>query len=271
MDSIDKAAVRRSFNRTAQYYDENAHLQRAVANRLIAQAAACVASLSPPPARILDAGAGSGFSTAALADAFPDSRIVALDFAQEMLKAACKKPCGSAHGTTFICGDMETLPFADATFDLVCSSSVLQWSNNLQGTLDEFRRVLKKNSTFLIAIYTDGTLRELEDSWSAIDDHAHILNFPTPRQLCRALETAGIHIMLCQTQHEVVLYDDIDVLLATLKRTGVRNFRRDRHVGLTAPAGLERMKARYRARYATGGLAPASYVITFVAAQLAQP
>ncbi len=259
MQPIDKAAVRRSFNRAARYYDENAHLQRAVANRLLAYAG------KPPrrPARILDAGAGSGFGTAALAGAFPDSCIVGLDFAQEMLNIARCKPRAAA----LVCGDAEALPFAPFSFDLVCTSSALQWSGDTKTALLEFQRVLKKDSPLWIAVYTAGTLRELQDSWRGIDDHAHTLEFPTPRQLCRLLKTAGMAVAACRTQNEVVLYDSVDALLKTLKYTGVRNFRRDRGAGLTTPSRLENMKARYRDRYATPHKIPASYTITFLSAR----
>ena len=202
MSSIDKTAVRRSFNRSASFYDNNAHLQRAVANRLLAQATNYTAVLARPAARILDAGAGSGFSTAALTQAFPHSTVIALDFAQVMLEIARGKASLHAHGATFVCGDVETPPFAPESFDLVYSSSVLQW-NNLQVTLGELRRVLKKDHPLLVSIYTEGTLHELRDSWSAIDDYAHILNFPTPRQLSRAFTDTDMRVALCQTQREI--------------------------------------------------------------------
>ncbi len=261
MNRIDKAAVRRSFNRAARRYDENARLQHAVANRLLAQftplAAACIERRHP---QILDAGAGSGFSAAALACAFPNARVVNLDFAQEMLKIARRKSRGSG----FVCGDLETLPFADAAFDLACSSSALQWSDDISLALREFRRVLKQGSALLLAIYTTGTLRELQDSWPGTDRHT--LEFPTPERLCRMIEAAGMTIASCRTQNEAVIYDDVDALLKILKCTGVRNLRRDRCAGLTTPARLENMKARYRARYAAMQGIPASYAVTFVCA-----
>ena len=39
--------------------------------------------------------------------------------------------------------DEEYLPFAPATFDLVLSNLCLHWVNDLPGTLDQVRRILK--------------------------------------------------------------------------------------------------------------------------------
>ena len=263
MNRVSKKEVCHSFNRAARCYDDNAHLQRAVANRLIAQfaeqAARCARGRR---ARALDAGSGSGFSAAALARVFPGTCIVDLDFAQEMLKIARRKSRGSG----FVCGDIESLPFADSAFDLVCSSSSLQWSNDGDRALREFRRVMKHNSVLLLSVYTTGTLCELQDSWLGTDRYAHTLEFQSPGQLCRMIRAAGMKPVSYLTQNEAVIYDDVDTLLKTLKYTGVRNLRRDRYAGLTTPARLERMKERYRLRHTTAQGISANYAITFICA-----
>ncbi len=261
MSRIDKSAVRRSFDRAARYYDEHARLQRAVMNRLLAQTVEA-SSRFPHPTLILDAGAGSGFGIEALNTAFPGGLIVGLDFAHGMLELARRKPCRSA----LVCGDIEKMPFPPSVFDLAYSSSALQWSDDIKTALCEFRRVLKEKSALLIAVYTAGTLRELQDSWLGTDNHAHTLEFPTPDQLCDSLTAAGMAISSCTTQNEVVLYESVDALLGALRCTGVRNFRRDRHAGLTTLSRLKSMKTAYRARYATPQKIPASYRVTFISA-----
>ncbi len=258
MSWIDKVELRRSFNRAARRYDADARLQRAVANRLIACA------VRPPlqPGWILDAGSGSGFGTGALIRAFPGARVAALDFAQEMLKLTRR----GFRRAECVCGDVEALPFASAVFDLAFTSSVLHWSGEVKAALGEFRRVLKQGAVLLAAVYTEGTLRELQDSWRGVDDHDHTLEFPPPSRLRRMLEEAGMAVSSCRTQTEVVFYDDVDALLENLKYTGVRNLRRDRGAGLTAPSRFKAMKARYRARHAWSRRIPASYVVTLVSA-----
>ena len=256
MNPADKSVVRRSFDAAAIYYDAHADLQRAVANRLMAY----VERLPCLPARILDAGAGSGFGTGALARAFPDSRVVGLDFSHAMLKISRSKLRGQEH----VCGDIETLPFAPSTFDLVCSSSMLQWSNDLGAALGEINRVMTQGATLLAAVYTAGTLRELQNSWARVDAFPHTLEFSTAARLRRAFESAGLAVLDFRTQIEIVLYDSVDSLLKMLRQTGVSNFRRSCRAGLTTASRLGKMKAGYRARYAVAEKIPASYVISFV-------
>lgn len=258
MGWIDKVALRRSFNQAAQRYDADAKLQRAVVNRLIS----CTVRPTPPPTRILDVGSGSGFGAEALARTFPGARVAALDFAQEMLKITRRR----SRRADCVCGDFDALPFAPGVFDLAFASSVLHWSGDVRAALSEFRRVLKEGAALSAAIYTEGTLRELRDSWSGIDDHEHTLEFPLPSLLRRLFGEAGMTVSSCRTQTEVVLYDDVGALLESLKRTGVRNLRRDRAGGLTAPSRFKAMKARYRARHASSRRIPASYTITLVSA-----
>ncbi len=256
MGVTDKSVVRRLFDAAAEYYDAHADLQQAVANRLMAYAE----RLPCLPAQVLDAGAGSGFGTVTLVRAFPGSRVIGLDFSHAMLKIARRRSRGSEH----VCGDIEALPFSSSTFDLVCSSSTLQWSSDLGTTLMEINRVMTRGGTLLATVYTAGTLRELCNSWSGVDVFPHTLEFSTESQLRRAFESAGLTVVSCRTQVEVVLYDSVDSLLKLLKKTGVSGFRRGRQVGLTTASRLGKMKAGYGARYAVAGKIPASYVISFV-------
>src|SRR6266545_1167913 len=69
-----------------------------------------------PGARVLDAGAGGGALAEALAAA--GARVVALDV-RDYRQAALEH-------TPFVAGRAERLPFADAAFDLVVSSNVLE-------------------------------------------------------------------------------------------------------------------------------------------------
>ena len=258
---LNRHAVRQSFNRAARHYDANAHPQRAVARRLLACSTPAIAALPRPPARILDAGAGSGFSTQALAEAFPRSRIVVLDFAQQMLNIARTR----SRGDDFVCGNMENLPFTTAGFDLLCCSSALQWSDHPHAVFGEWRRTLKHGALLLLSVYTGDTLAELRNSWRGVDEQQHTLTFPDATNLCRLLEATGFGVSLCHTQNEVVLYDSVATLLKTLKHTGVRNLRRQR-AGLTTAAQIKRMSARYQARYQAGPGVMASYAVSFIIA-----
>jgi len=92
---------------------------------------------------VLDTGAGTG-STALLAArrAGPKGKVVLLDASEGMLKEAREKAeqVGLADRMRFEIGDMQSLPFADNTFDCVLSTySVCPLGDPSRGALEAYR------------------------------------------------------------------------------------------------------------------------------------
>ena len=135
---FNQADVRRAFDRAADAYDQFAVLQNEVCQRLLEKLD--IVNISPE--FILDAGAGTGKAIPTLFERYKKAQIVALDLSENMLEKS------SRHGGFFrspqlVCADIERLPFADNSFDLVFSSLSMQWCNDLNAALLEARRVLK--------------------------------------------------------------------------------------------------------------------------------
>jgi ubiquinone/menaquinone biosynthesis C-methylase UbiE len=99
--------------------------------------------------RVLDAGCGAGHT--ALAFAPPVAEVVALDLTEAMLAQGRKlaRDRGIAN-ITFQRGDVERLPFPDASFDLVTSRYSAHHYPHPQVALSEFARVLKPGGAFLL-------------------------------------------------------------------------------------------------------------------------
>ena len=125
-DWIDKEQARRAFERAAARYDEVAVLQREIGRRMIER----LDYVRLEPRVILDAGCGTGTTTAELARRYPHAEIVALDFAHGMLRHASGQG-GWINVPQWVCGDVEALPLAGQCIDLVYSNAVLQWSTDL--------------------------------------------------------------------------------------------------------------------------------------------
>ena len=101
-----------------------------------------------PGMAFLDAGCGSGM--AAQIAASRGARISGLDASEAMLAIARQRvPEG-----TFGCSDLETLPFADASFDAVNGFNSFQYAGNPGRALAEARRVTKPGGR--VAIVTWG-------------------------------------------------------------------------------------------------------------------
>ena len=72
---LDKRTIRRHFDRAAPTYERAAALQREVAARMLER----LDLIKLQPARILDAGSGTGLVTRTLGRRYPDAGIVQLD------------------------------------------------------------------------------------------------------------------------------------------------------------------------------------------------
>ena len=103
-----------------------------------------------PGRRALDLACGTGDITFDLARR--GARAIGLDLTPRMIEIAAAKSRhaeGSGARVPFLVGDMMTLPFADASFDIVSTGYGLRNVPDLDGALDEIRRVLRPGGLFL--------------------------------------------------------------------------------------------------------------------------
>jgi SAM-dependent methyltransferase len=103
------------------------------------------------PGRVLETAAGTGIVTAALAAALPEAEILATDLNPDMLRVARSKL--DTPRVTFSPADAQSLPFADATFDLVvCQFGAMFFPDRIVA-YREARRVLRPDGTFLFNVW----------------------------------------------------------------------------------------------------------------------
>jgi len=99
-------------------------------------------------ARVLELGCGTGLNTEHLAD--HARAVVALDFSEAMLERAKSRLHG--RGVEFLSRDLALgLPFADANFDVVVETLVLEHLPELGPLFAEAARVLRPGGRLLLA------------------------------------------------------------------------------------------------------------------------
>jgi ubiquinone/menaquinone biosynthesis methyltransferase len=137
-------AVRGMFDRIAPTYDlANRVMSMGVDKRWRRRAVAALGD--PPEGALLDSCAGTMDLTALLAKRFPERRLVAMDFAGEMLEHGKEK----APGAERVLGDATKMPFADQEFAAaICGFGMRNLKNTAEGTRDMFR-VLKPGGVFV--------------------------------------------------------------------------------------------------------------------------
>jgi len=289
----NKRTVREAFNRAASSYDSAAAVQRA--------ACAALARFAAPyrPAgsltRVLDAGCGTGHALALLGERFPVATLLALDFAPAMLArlvVACAggvppgdtartavhdagsdvaSTCGFAQpacAAVPLCGDLEALPLADASIDLVWSSLALQWCDPVRA-FAEFARVLRPGGAAWLATLGPGTLHELRDAFAAVDDAEHVITFHPPGHWLASAADAGLAVRAHETCTVYALADDLRSLLADIKAIGAHSVGAGRRRAPLGKAAWRTLQARYERHRRSDGLLPASYDVILLA--LARP
>jgi demethylmenaquinone methyltransferase/2-methoxy-6-polyprenyl-1,4-benzoquinol methylase len=131
------------FSRIASRYDLLNHLLSAnIDRRWRAKVVRLVRDNLRDGARALDVACGTGDLSLALA-AGSDAEVTGLDFCRPMLDLAARKSQGGAKEITYVEGDALSLPFADATFDVVTVAFGLRNLASVEGGLRELLRVTR--------------------------------------------------------------------------------------------------------------------------------
>jgi SAM-dependent methyltransferase len=167
---------------------------------------------------------------------------------------ANERPAKSA--TARIIADEETLPFGDASLDLVVSALALQFVNDLPGALVQIRRALKPDGLFLAALCGGDTLTELRQSFAAAESDIEggvsprVAPFADLRDLGALLQRAGFALPVTDTDRLIVRYDSAFALMHDLRRMGATNALIARRRTPLRRATLLRMAEIYGDRFA---------------------
>lgn len=250
--------IARRFNKAAPHYDRHALVQYEVGNRLLKRLDCILSS----PRYILDIGSGTGVLTRALQARFPDSIVVGLDLAHNMIKQALQAP-HSHHDLFYLCADMQSLPFKDQTFDLIFSNFTLQWGNNLPAIFTECKRLLSPTGMLFFTTLGPDTLCELRQSFAAVDNFQHIHPFYDLHDIGDMLLDCAFQDPVVDKENITICYDNVLSLLHDLKGVGSANFSALKKPGCMTPHLLQKVQMAYGQYKDPANRYPATYEIIY--------
>ena len=247
-----KARIQQSFERAAPTYDSAAAIQRRICTRL-AEALPDIA-----PARLLDAGCGTGYAQADLQARFPDAHRVALDLSPGMLQRVSLPCCRVA-------GDLEHLPLTDNSLDLYWSSLAVQWCD-LAIALREAQRTLRPGGVIALASLGPATFHELRHAFADVDEHRHTLAFHSPAEIRQLASAAGLAAIEIKKSTEIAHYADFKTLLRAVKAIGANQLGDGRRTSLMSRTSFQRAEAACEQLRVPAGL-PLTYDVIYLYAR----
>ena len=256
---LDTHAVRRAFDRAAGSYDEHAVLQHEVRTRLLER----LDYQQFDPFRVVDMGCGTGQGSRALKSRYPRAEVIALDWATGMLRDARGEPRESAAAA--LCADMQAMPLASRSVDLVFSNLAAQWSPDPERLFTEIRRVLRPGGLLLFSTFGVDTLKELRAAWAEVDDDPHVSEFVDIQDLGDLLMALGYAEPVLDMEMLTLDYPDVMALMRDLKAIGAHNAVSGRRVRMTGKARLRRMLDAYE-QFRADDRYPSSWEVIYGAA-----
>ena len=260
---IDKREVRRAFSRAASSYDAAAVLQREVCVRML-EHLDCVRL---QPQRILDVGSGTGWGTRQLGERYPQAEVVALDIAIGMLQAARgtsswwqKLFAGSRQ--RFVCADVEALPLAAQSVEMLWSNLALQWCNDPAATFRELHRVLQPEGLLMFSTFGPDTLQELRIAFDGVDGYSHVNRFIDMHDIGDMLVAAGFADPVMEMERLTLTYDDVKAVMQDLRSIGAHNATAGRAPGMMGKARWARIECNYETLRRDGKL-PATFEVVY--------
>ncbi|MBI1964854.1 MAG: malonyl-ACP O-methyltransferase BioC [Betaproteobacteria bacterium] len=262
---LDKRRIRQSFERAAATYDAAAVLQGEVCRRMLSR----LDYIKLDPAAVLDAGSGTGNAVAGMLARYPRARLVALDFAHAMVRRVRARrpwwrslldPRGARLGV--VCGDIESLPLAGGSFDLVWSNLTLQWIGEPQRAFAELHRALRPGGLLMFSSFGPDTLKELRAASRDADRHTHVHRFIDMHDLGDMLVACGYTDPVMDMETMTLTYAGARELMRDLKTIGARNATTGRPGALSGKSLLERVTRNYE-QFRRDGKLPATFEVVY--------
>jgi ubiquinone/menaquinone biosynthesis C-methylase UbiE len=193
MESPEELA-RRNFGARAEFYTRSAaHADPQVLARVVEVA-------EPQTSwRVLDVATGSGHTAFALAPRV--TSVTAIDLTPEMLSEAKKLGAElQISNVLFQIADIHSLPFPDASFELVTCRRAAHHFSKVNKALDEMRRVLTPGGRLVIddrSVPEDDFVDETMNQLDWLHDESHIRQY-RPSEWQRMLSEHGFKIELIE-------------------------------------------------------------------------
>jgi malonyl-CoA O-methyltransferase len=256
--SLEHHLIQAAFDQAANQYEQHAVLQKESLSRLLER---LTDDLKTAPTQILDLGCGTGWAVPELLKLFPESNIIAADFAQSMVNHVPKHPQVSARVT-----DAHAIDVHAQSCDLVFSNLMIQWCDE-STVLQEIKRALKPGGHLHLTTMGEHTLHELKLAWQEIDDQPHVNEFVPAAKMADLTMQLGYEDVIADSEFITMTYANVIDMMRDLKNIGAHNVDNNRPKGLTSPKVIKHLTKNFEQFRTDDGLYPATYELVYLRAR----
>ncbi len=206
---MNKELIKKRFGRKLKEYNENARIQKRMAEKLISMLSQ---TKKESPSDILEIGCGTGLLTEYSVNNLSYKTYTAIDIVPD-----CEEYIKSINNEIkFVSGDIEEYIVSDnKKYDLIISNAALQWIDDLTDFVEKLTYKLNDGGTLLFSSFGIENFREiffvtgktlnylskkqyeekLEKYKPLIEEEAWIMAFKTPQEVLKHIQNTGVNAL----------------------------------------------------------------------------
>ncbi len=241
MKQVDKELVQKRFGASAKSYESSAIAQKIVHQRLLSLLKGLDRSSY---ANVLEIGCGTARLTKLLDENFEIGRWILNDLTRTMFEEGSFSSAPSGKAIRFIEGDAEEIDLGQ-NYDLIVSSSAIQWFHEPKAFLQSLYPRLKKGGILLISTFG---LENLHETRQLTGQGLHYYDTGA---YTKALREAGFTILQAKDECITLSFDSARDVLQHLKQTGVTALAGGQQRNFWTKTKLAEFEANYQAKFRT--------------------
>ncbi len=222
---LEKQRIRYCFNRAKHTYDQHCQTQSKVGETLIN----CLQQYKKNFNHILDLGCGTGLVTQNLAAALQYKEFMAIDIAEHLLKIADVRLRN--WGVKVCLADFDRTPCGENKFDLVFSNMALQWSLNIENSLQEINRIMQPNGYLICSLPIKGTFQEMKNRLYQLSGEEYFNDFFDLHELSDKITNAGYALLEQKVDCHATNFSSFFEMLYSIKHVGA-NYKKQKINGI---------------------------------------